>query len=187
MERRRLGLSPSWEKLIQWNLCRRGTEAGADERAMIDGAAKFGGAQNRKIDVVGGRSWPAGVAKPRRQELWQPRGCLGASHTTDDPPHCQPDHGPSPSPGRSPRRTVGVGMPIAEHPLHRSRRAALPHRAPALGHDAKSLRWPRMADACGWNPAGNVAAQALPIRRTAVAASPQRAAPEPAELVAKDL
>ena len=28
---------------------------------------------------------------------------------------------------------VGVGMSIADHPLHRSRRAGLPHRAPTSG------------------------------------------------------
>ena len=28
---------------------------------------------------------------------------------------------------------VAVGMPVTQHPPHRSRRAALPHRAPALG------------------------------------------------------
>ena len=28
---------------------------------------------------------------------------------------------------------VAVGMPVTQHPPHRSRRAALPHRAPASG------------------------------------------------------
>jgi hypothetical protein len=32
-----------------------------------------------------------------------------------------------------------VGIPVARHPPHRSQRAALPHWAPALGHDAKAL------------------------------------------------
>src|SRR5260370_37619933 len=34
-----------------------------------------------------------------------------------------------------PRCAIGVGMAIADHPLHRSRRTALPYRAPALRHD----------------------------------------------------
>ncbi len=32
---------------------------------------------------------------------------------------------------------VAVGMPVTEHPPHRSVRAELPHTAPASGHDAK--------------------------------------------------
>ena len=31
--------------------------------------------------------------------------------------------------------TVGVGMPVTQHPLHKSVREELPHTAPALGHD----------------------------------------------------
>ena len=31
---------------------------------------------------------------------------------------------------------VAVGMRVSPHPPHRSRRAALPHRAPASGNDA---------------------------------------------------
>jgi hypothetical protein len=33
---------------------------------------------------------------------------------------------------------VAVGMPVTQHPPHRSRRAALPHRAPASGRDAQA-------------------------------------------------
>jgi hypothetical protein len=33
---------------------------------------------------------------------------------------------------------VAVGMPVTQHPPHRSRRAALPHRAPASGGDAQA-------------------------------------------------
>ena len=35
-------------------------------------------------------------------------------------------------------------MPLAEHPLHRSRRAALPHRAPTSGDNAESHQWIRI-------------------------------------------
>ncbi len=53
---------------------------------------------------------------------------------------------------------------IAHSPLHRSRRAALPHRAPALGDDAKPLRW-----------------------RMAIATSPEGSSPMPPELVTEAL
>jgi hypothetical protein len=33
---------------------------------------------------------------------------------------------------------VGVGMPVTQHALHRSVRAALPHTAPASGHDDRT-------------------------------------------------
>ena len=33
---------------------------------------------------------------------------------------------------------VAVGMPVTQHPPHRSRRAALPHRAPASGRNAQA-------------------------------------------------
>src|SRR6266704_2900536 len=46
--------------------------------------------------------------------------------------------------------TVAVGRPVTRHPPHRSRRAALPHRALASGRDAQALRGIRMADmGCG--------------------------------------
>jgi hypothetical protein len=32
---------------------------------------------------------------------------------------------------------VAVGMPVAQHPPHRSVREELPHTAPALGHDVQ--------------------------------------------------
>ena len=39
----------------------------------------------------------------------------------------------------NPYQLVAVGMPVARHPPHRSRRALLTHRAPASGVDAKTL------------------------------------------------
>src|SRR5437870_9195471 len=45
------------------------------------------------------------------------------------------------------RLRIGVGMVIADDPLHGSRRAALPHRALALRHDGKHHRWPWVHDA----------------------------------------
>ena len=45
---------------------------------------------------------------------------------------------------------VAVGMPVTQHPPHRSRRAALPHRAPASGDDAQAQRACRTQScACG--------------------------------------
>ena len=37
---------------------------------------------------------------------------------------------------------VAVGMPVTQHPPHRSRRAALPHRAPASGLTCKHPQVP---------------------------------------------
>lgn len=44
------------------------------------------------------------------------------------------------------RGRVGVGMSIADHPLHRSQQALLMHWAPALGDDAKSTQGIGMMD-----------------------------------------
>src|SRR4029434_2897112 len=41
---------------------------------------------------------------------------------------------------------IAVGTPVTQRPPHRSRRAALPHRAPASGRDAQALRGIRMKD-----------------------------------------
>jgi hypothetical protein len=45
-------------------------------------------------------------------------------------------------------------MLIAEHPLRRFGRAALPHPAPTLGDDAQALGGIGMTDVCGWKPRG---------------------------------
>jgi len=62
-------------------------------------------------------------------------------------------------------------MFLAEHLLHRSRRAELPHRALALGHDGEALESPGMADTRKREPAADVALESHPGRDTAVAAS----------------
>jgi hypothetical protein len=54
-----------------------------------------------------------------------------------------------PDPGK-----VAVGTRVTPRPPHRSRRAELPHRAPASGDDAKSLFRPGVADAGGREPLG---------------------------------
>jgi hypothetical protein len=58
--------------------------------------------------------------------------------------------------------TVGVGIPMAGHPLHRSGRAGLPHPAPALGHKRQALVGVRMTDAGPREPARHQAAHACP-------------------------
>src|SRR5665213_536119 len=60
-----------------------------------------------------------------------------------------------PSRQDKPGKGVGVEMIIAEHPLHRSGRAALPHPAPTLGSDAQAHEWVRVADASGRKPSGD--------------------------------
>jgi len=44
---------------------------------------------------------------------------------------------------------VGVGMPVAQHPLHRSVRAELPHTAPASGHDDQASKMRPVVSAPG--------------------------------------
>jgi hypothetical protein len=43
-------------------------------------------------------------------------------------------------------------MIVADHPLPRSGRAALPHPAPTLGDDAQAHEGIGMADLGGWKP-----------------------------------
>src|SRR5207245_1080723 len=68
---------------------------------------------------------------------------------------------------------------VTHNPLHRSRRAALPHRAPALGDDAEASPRIRVADTRGRKPAVHVAME--PLRREAMflAAAAERATPQP--------
>lgn len=76
-------------------------------------------------------------------------------------------------------------MIIADHPLHRSGQAALPHPAPALGHDVEALQRPGMADVRMREPTADVWQEALPRNDMAVATSSQAAPPEPPELAAE--
>src|SRR5439155_9706631 len=57
---------------------------------------------------------------------------------------------------------VAVGIMVAHNPPHRSRRAALPHRAPALGSDAEAYPGIGMADTRGRKPAVDVTIHPLP-------------------------
>ncbi len=64
-----------------------------------------------------------------------------------------------------------VGMPVARHPPHRSQRAALPHWAPASGHNAKSFVRIRMIDTGDRELFVHVAVHAVPLDVAFVAAS----------------
>lgn len=66
-------------------------------------------------------------------------------------------------------------MPVTRPPSHRSRRAALPHRAPALGRNAHTLRGLRVADTRCGEPACRPGGHPLPgepVPLTASAACP---------------
>src|SRR5262249_33363086 len=65
---------------------------------------------------------------------------------------------------------VAVGMPVTRHPPHRSRRAALPHRAPASGRNAQALRRIRMHDVGFWEPLGGALIHPLPGHAMALTA-----------------
>ena len=72
---------------------------------------------------------------------------------------------------------VAVGMPVTRHPPHRSRRAALPHRAPALGRNAQTLRGIRMHNVGFWKPLGSEWVHPLPGHAMTLAAPPYCATP----------
>ena len=69
-------------------------------------------------------------------------------------------------------------MTIADHPLHGSGRAALPHPALALGRDGEAHARIGMTDARGRKPAGDVGAHAAPRQMVALTAATQDAPPE---------
>src|SRR4051812_25740169 len=77
-------------------------------------------------------------------------------------------------------------MTIADHPLHRSGRAALPHPAPALGDDAKAHERPGVADASGWQPALDVLLHTPPRQVMGLGATLQCAPPEITNCLAEE-
>lgn len=72
---------------------------------------------------------------------------------------------------------VGVGITVAHDPLHGSRRAELPHRALALGNDAKTRQRIGMTDIRGRQPAADVSPHSLAGNMAALAAALKRAMP----------
>ena len=69
-------------------------------------------------------------------------------------------------------------MTIADHPLHRSGHAALPHPALALGRDGETHARIGVTDAGRRKPPGGVDAEAAPRQMVALTPAPQDAPPE---------
>jgi hypothetical protein len=76
-------------------------------------------------------------------------------------------------------------MPVAQHPLHRSVRAELPHTAPALGRDDQTLGRVWVAGIRNGRPMRHQAMHSTPGQATALTASAQRAMPQPGDLEAQ--
>ena len=57
---------------------------------------------------------------------------------------------------------VGVGMMIANNPLHGSGQAGFPHPALALGDDAHAAQGIGVTDGRRWQPAGDEAPPTIP-------------------------
>ena len=68
-------------------------------------------------------------------------------------------------------------MLIADHPLHRSGRAALPHPAPTLGDNAQAHERIRVADPGGRKPSGQQGRHATPRQVIALTAPSQYSPP----------
>jgi len=73
--------------------------------------------------------------------------------------------------------SVAVGTPVTQRPPHRSRRAELPHRAPASGRDAQALVRMRMSDSRQREPALTQAGHTSPGDLVLLAPAPQNLAP----------
>jgi len=78
-------------------------------------------------------------------------------------------------------------MTIADHPLHRSGRADVPHPALALGDDAKSPQGIGMTDASRRQPAVEEPPHPVPADATVLTTARQRAMPEPPDLEPKQV
>ncbi len=70
-------------------------------------------------------------------------------------------------------------------PPHRSRRAELPHRAPALGSDVKSLFRPAMKHTCRGYPSLRYHVHPRPVRSVMLASAPKRMPPITNQLCSK--
>ena len=72
---------------------------------------------------------------------------------------------------------VAVGMPVTQHPPHRSRRALLTHRAPTSGSDVHAQVRVWMTNAGPWEPAVNESVHSFPVEAMALATTKQRLLP----------
>src|SRR5882724_8106496 len=70
---------------------------------------------------------------------------------------------------------VAVGTTISRRPPHRSRRAALPHRALALGHDAEAHIRQWVAKSSRWQPGIDQPLHLFPCQLAGLASPPKRA------------
>jgi hypothetical protein len=77
-------------------------------------------------------------------------------------------------------------MRVSPHPPHRSRRAELPHRALASGHDAKTNLWIGVANSGGRKPLGNQTLHPFPPQAVLLAAASQNLHPHPADFPMED-
>jgi hypothetical protein len=80
---------------------------------------------------------------------------------------------------------VAVGMRVTSHPPHRSRRALLTHRAPALGSDVLAQVRVRMINAGPWEPVVDVSFHSFPIETMSLAAALQHLVPQSTHMVSK--
>ena len=76
-------------------------------------------------------------------------------------------------------------MVIADHPLHGSRRTALPYRALALRHDRKRHRRPWVHDSHSRDVALDQTLHSLPLHPAFLAASPEGSMPQAVHFLAK--
>lgn len=77
---------------------------------------------------------------------------------------------------------VAIGMPVARHPSHRSRRALLTHRAPTSGRNVPSQVGVRMINAGLREPAVNESGHSFPIEAMALTASLQDLVPQSTDI-----
>ena len=80
---------------------------------------------------------------------------------------------------------IALGTGLSARPPHRSRRAGLPHRTPALGPDGQALVGIGMQDARGWKPETAETVGTRPTGLAFVAAATEDPPPQPLDLPAE--
>jgi len=97
-------------------------------------------------------------------------------------PSCEAEHMAAPTTTADVNKSlanseVAVGTEITLRPPHRSRRALLTHRAPALDGDEEPLLWPRMQDAWERQVPVSDRLHSRPRKSASLASTHQRAMP----------